>query len=41
MATHEFRRLDSTEPEEVLNFVETMVQAVNILNIAEGGPRFR
>jgi hypothetical protein len=41
MATHEFRRLDSTEPEEVLNFVETTVQAVNILNIAEGGPHFR
>jgi hypothetical protein len=41
MATHEFRRLDSTEPEEVLNFVETIVQAVNILNIAEGGPCFQ
>jgi hypothetical protein len=40
-ATHEFRRLDSTEPEDVLGFIETVTQAVITLSIAEGEPRFR
>jgi hypothetical protein len=40
-ATHEFHCLDSTEPEEVLNFIKTVAQAVVTLNIAEGEPHFR
>jgi hypothetical protein len=39
-AIHEFRRLDSTEPEEVLNFIQTVAQAVVTLGVAVGGPRF-
>ena len=35
------RRLDSTEPEEVLTFIETVAQAVVTLGVAAGGPRFR
>jgi hypothetical protein len=34
-ATHEFRRLDNTEPEDVLTFFETVAQAVVTLNIGE------
>jgi transposase InsO family protein len=40
-ATHEFRRLDNTEPEDVLTFCETIAQAVITLDLDEGEPRFR
>ena len=39
-ATHEFRRLDTTELEDVLNFIETLAQAAVILDLGEGEPCF-
>ena len=35
-ATHKFRRLDNTEPEDVLTFFKTVALAIVTLNIGEG-----
>ncbi len=40
-ASHEFRRLDSPDPEDVLVFIETLNSAIETLDVAEGVPRFR
>ena len=40
-ATHEFRRLDQTDAESVLSFIEKMDELIINLDIAEGSPRFR
>ena len=40
-ATHEFRKLDSTDTEDVLTFVENMDDIIVSLGVAAGAPRFR
>jgi hypothetical protein len=40
-ASHEFRRLDSPDPEDVLVFIETLYAAVETLGVADGEPCFR